>query len=278
MTNHLLSTGNKGLAEASPLDTVWSIGLRADNPHAKDLHKWRGKQLIGLALSAVREAIRDCEAGLPHPPSPCRFRSPTGNAGIHDILSAQQSRLGTAVDADQGPPSAYFSGTSADQSPEVLAIASRRASDRALPEYGPCLVRGTVTLDDVSFTTNIAKHSGEDVIAPDRCRALLHTGSPQAFIARNELDRMLSVGAVSSACERPSSFRSWGRFGESTPWRTATHIRLSFQFFHEKDRHAFSRCEHAWFLHQPSSTLSCWAVTVGCASTPVRTAPCSLVL
>ena len=67
------------------------------------------------ALSAVREAIRDSEAGSPHPASPRRFRSPTGNAGIHEIWSAQQSRLGTAVGADQGPPSAYFSGVPADQ-------------------------------------------------------------------------------------------------------------------------------------------------------------------
>ena len=30
--HHLLSTGNKRLAEASPLDPVWGIGLRADDP------------------------------------------------------------------------------------------------------------------------------------------------------------------------------------------------------------------------------------------------------
>ena len=69
MKNHLLSTGNNFLAEASPLDTVWGIGLRADGPHAKDPHKRRGKQLLGEARSAVREAIRDSEAGSPHPTS-----------------------------------------------------------------------------------------------------------------------------------------------------------------------------------------------------------------
>ena len=36
---HLLSTGNKLLAEASPLDPVWGIGLRADDPRAKDPRK-----------------------------------------------------------------------------------------------------------------------------------------------------------------------------------------------------------------------------------------------
>ena len=39
MKLHLSSTGNKGLAEASPLNPVWGIGLRADDPRAKDPHK-----------------------------------------------------------------------------------------------------------------------------------------------------------------------------------------------------------------------------------------------
>ena len=49
------------------------------------------------------------------------------------------------------------------------------------------------------------------------------------------LDRMLSVGAASSACERPSSPRSWGGFGISASLRTATHIRLGVQFFLEEE-------------------------------------------
>ena len=84
MKNHLLSTGNNCLAEASRLDTV---GYRSPGgrPHAKDPHKWRGKHFLGEALSAVREAILDGEAGSPHPASRRRFRRPTGNAGIHEI-------------------------------------------------------------------------------------------------------------------------------------------------------------------------------------------------
>ena len=33
----------------------------------------------------------------------------------------------------------------------------------AMSEHGPCLVGGTVTLDDVSFTTKFAVHGGGDV-------------------------------------------------------------------------------------------------------------------
>ena len=81
----LLSTGNKHLAEVSHLDPVRGISLRADDPRANDSHtvKWKRKHLLGEALSAVREAIRDSEAGSPHPASPRRLRSPTSNAGIH---------------------------------------------------------------------------------------------------------------------------------------------------------------------------------------------------
>ena len=37
MTNHLLSSGNKLLAETSPLDPVWGIGFRVDDPRANNL-------------------------------------------------------------------------------------------------------------------------------------------------------------------------------------------------------------------------------------------------
>ena len=126
------------------------------------------KKLLGEALSAVREEIRDSETGLAHPASAGRFRTPTGNTGIHKISSAPQSCSLTAASACQGPPSefsTYFSDAPADKSQEVLEIVSGVAPGLALSEHGPCLVGGTVTLliDDVSFTTKLAKHSGGDV-------------------------------------------------------------------------------------------------------------------
>ena len=104
MKHHLLSTGNKRLAEASPLDPVWGIGLRADDPRANNPRQWIGKQLLGEALSAVREETRDSETGLAHPVSTGRFRPPTGNAGIHKNSSAPQSCTLTAASACQGTP------------------------------------------------------------------------------------------------------------------------------------------------------------------------------
>ena len=44
MKHHHLSTGNTRLAEASPLDTLWGIGLQADDPRGNHPHQWRGKK------------------------------------------------------------------------------------------------------------------------------------------------------------------------------------------------------------------------------------------
>ena len=66
--------------------------------------------------------------------------------------------------------------------------------------------------------------------------ALFDTGSPKTFIGRDVLYCMLLTGTASSVCEQPSSLRSWGGFGESAPLRTATRVRLSAQFFCEKEQ------------------------------------------
>ena len=92
-----LSTGKKRSAEASLLDPVWGIGIRVDDPRANDPRLWRGRNLLSEALSAVQEAIRDSETGLAHPASSGRCRTPTGNAGMHEISSEPQSYSLTAA-------------------------------------------------------------------------------------------------------------------------------------------------------------------------------------
>ena len=77
--------------------------------------------------------------------------------------------------------------------------------------------------------------------------ALLDNGSPQTFIRRDVLDRMLLVGAASAACEPPCSPRSWGGFCEFTPLWTSTSIRLSVQFFRD---------------NEPTCSLAVWACVV----------------
>ncbi|MBQ4580748.1 MAG: NADAR family protein [Clostridia bacterium] len=58
LRDFLLSTGNAILVEASPYDTIWGIGLAAEDPRAKDPSQWRGQNLLGFALMEVRDEIR----------------------------------------------------------------------------------------------------------------------------------------------------------------------------------------------------------------------------
>jgi ribA/ribD-fused uncharacterized protein len=53
----LLGTGNRVLVEASPLDTVWGVGLGEDDPLILNEKNWRGQNLLGNALMRVRTIL-----------------------------------------------------------------------------------------------------------------------------------------------------------------------------------------------------------------------------
>ena len=53
----LLATGNKILVEASPVDSIWGIGLAADAPEASNPFAWKGLNLLGFALMEVRALL-----------------------------------------------------------------------------------------------------------------------------------------------------------------------------------------------------------------------------
>ncbi|MFD8495252.1 NADAR family protein [Amycolatopsis sp. NPDC059657] len=54
----LVNTGDRILAEASPLDRIWGIGLAEDDERAADPNQWLGLNLLGFALMEVRERLR----------------------------------------------------------------------------------------------------------------------------------------------------------------------------------------------------------------------------
>jgi len=58
MRNILLSTGNKIIAEASPLDVIWGTGYAKSHEHAASPEKWRGQNLLGFVLMEVRDELR----------------------------------------------------------------------------------------------------------------------------------------------------------------------------------------------------------------------------
>lgn len=53
----LCQSGGRVLAEASPLDRIWGIGLAADDPRAENAALWRGENLLGFTLMEVRDLL-----------------------------------------------------------------------------------------------------------------------------------------------------------------------------------------------------------------------------
>jgi ribA/ribD-fused uncharacterized protein len=58
MRDFLLTTGDKVLVEASPVDSIWGIGLAATSEAALNPARWKGLNLLGFALMEVRERLR----------------------------------------------------------------------------------------------------------------------------------------------------------------------------------------------------------------------------
>ena len=59
LARFLLSTNDRVLVEASPVDTIWGIGLSADAPDAENPARWQGPNLLEFALMEVRDQLRN---------------------------------------------------------------------------------------------------------------------------------------------------------------------------------------------------------------------------
>ena len=55
----LKATGDAIMAEASPGDKIWGIGMTADDPKAKQPDQWQGENLLGKILMEIRSKYAD---------------------------------------------------------------------------------------------------------------------------------------------------------------------------------------------------------------------------
>ena len=58
LKNKLLATGDKIIAEASPQDAIWGIGMAENHINVADTNLW-GQNLLGKAIMRVREKLKD---------------------------------------------------------------------------------------------------------------------------------------------------------------------------------------------------------------------------
>ena len=186
MRRDLLSTDDRILAEANPFDNQWGIGLRVDNPAALHPSTWRGKHLLRQELHVVRRHLQ--EAGRSTFQTPSVLPPSTSSArlvNVADSIFEVNPDNSQQLPAPNGPSAANSSGLAKfspyapnDHAPAVLAVQAPPLLGPPLPEMGPCLVDGIVTVDDTFFTTRVHIHSGPIVTTMFSCVAFLDTGSP----------------------------------------------------------------------------------------------------
>ena len=58
LMEELLSTGDRILVEASPLDSIWGIGMAEDEEGIEDPANWKGLNLLGQAITLVKQKLK----------------------------------------------------------------------------------------------------------------------------------------------------------------------------------------------------------------------------
>jgi hypothetical protein len=58
LREQLLSTGDRILVEASPLDSIWGIGMSEDDAAVENPANWKGLNLLGQAITLVKQELK----------------------------------------------------------------------------------------------------------------------------------------------------------------------------------------------------------------------------
>ena len=252
-------TSRRRLAEASPHDNLWGIGLRACDHHASSSGTWRGSNLLGQILEHVRETLdRETMSQTPDPLPP-DTASPVNHPSdtVFGVDPATRTRLNTAPigeDPHNAILSALIDSVPDDHAPEVLLTYGSHTDKPLIPKQGPDLVSGIVTIDDETFMTLPSLTSGASTTFPFRCRALLHTGSPQCFIHQDAFDQMVATGAADESYVRSTTPRSWSGFGSQELLSTNRQARMTIQFYHNDTPSASLA---VWIYIVPNKTMQC---------------------
>lgn len=57
LLQELIKTGDAILVEGSPIDKIWGVGLKFNNPKIYDEKNWKGLNLLGKCLEIVRDLV-----------------------------------------------------------------------------------------------------------------------------------------------------------------------------------------------------------------------------
>ena len=179
--------GERRLAEASPHDPLWGIGLSAHDPRASSPDSWCGQNLLGQALENAREILRrnfpvSARLDFTTPPDDPAPETPvprdiTGDT-VFEVDTITDLRLDTTplpANAQTAVLSAFTDSVPDDHAPEVLLAHKQRDDAPFMPEQGPDLIGCIVTMDDATFTTLLILHSGVSATCRFNCRAILNS-------------------------------------------------------------------------------------------------------
>ena len=170
--------GQRRLAEARPHDKLWCTGLRACDRRASSPDTWYvGFNPLGQTLEHAGDILRrDTTEPLcnPAPETPVP-RYDTGDTvlEVDPITHLHLDTTPLPANAQTAAFSAFTDSVPDVHVPEVLLAHEQRDDAPLMPEQGPDLIGGIVTMDNATFTTLLTLQSGVSATSRFDCRAIL---------------------------------------------------------------------------------------------------------
>lgn len=137
--NYLKQSKGRILVEASPLDRIWGIGLGKNNENAQNPLKWRGKNLLGFALTEVRDYLLEQES------SPKQGKE---GYSLEQESSPEQEKEGYSLEQESSPEQKQKVKRDAQGFTEEEFLTSYRAEDYVRPSVATDMVIFTITEEE----------------------------------------------------------------------------------------------------------------------------------